>query len=91
MPPVIPGGKFDPSLAPLTTGVTKDLEPHHRKLKEEEERIREEMKAKQEKLRRNLRLWDKLERETKAFELKSDLSESSLNKLAGEGVGGAAF
>ncbi|EOO00399.1 putative serine arginine repetitive matrix protein 1 protein [Phaeoacremonium minimum UCRPA7] len=91
MPVIIPGGKIDPSLTPLTTGVTKELEPHHRRLKEEEERIREESKAKEEKLRKSLRLWDKLERESKAFELKSDLSEKSLKNIAGEGMGGAAF
>lgn len=71
--------------------MTKELEPHHRKLKDEEERLREEMRAKQEKLRKNLRIWDKLERDTRAFELKSELSERSLDTLAGEGVGGAAF
>lgn len=55
MPPIIPAGNLDPSLAPLSTGVTKELEPHFRKLKEEEARLREEMRAKQEKLRKNLR------------------------------------
>ncbi|KAK0705198.1 hypothetical protein B0H67DRAFT_649554 [Lasiosphaeris hirsuta] len=91
MSPILPGGKIDPTSIPLTTGVIKDLDPHHRKLKEEEERIREELKNKQEKLRKYLRNWDKLERESKAFELKSDLSEKSLKNLAGEGLGGAAF
>jgi len=92
MPHEIPGGKLDPtSGSTMLTGVTKDLEPHHRKLKEEEERLREELRAKQEKLRKSLRMWDKLERESKAFELKSDLSERSLKNLAGEGLGGAAF
>ncbi|KAI3393914.1 hypothetical protein diail_3517 [Diaporthe ilicicola] len=91
MPHIIPGGKLDPASTPLTTGVTKDLEAHHRRLKEEEERIREELKAKDEKLRKSLRMWEKLERESKSFELKSDMSESSLRTIAGEGVGGAAF
>jgi hypothetical protein len=91
MPPVVPGGKLDPSLTPLTTGVTKELEPHHRRLKEEEERLREEMRLKQERLRKSLRVWDRLERDTRAYELKSDLSERSLKNLAGEGLGGAAF
>jgi len=91
MPPIIPGGKPEPSLSTLTTGLTKELEPHHRKLKEEEERIREEMRLKQERLRKNLRLWDKMERDSRSFELKSDLSERSLKNLAGEGLGGAAF
>ncbi|OIW25839.1 hypothetical protein CONLIGDRAFT_684377 [Coniochaeta ligniaria NRRL 30616] len=91
MTPVIPGGKLDPSLSTLTSGLTKEVEPHTRKLKEEEERVREEMRLKQERLRKNLRLWDKLERDTRSFELKSDLSERSLKNLAGEGLGGAAF
>lgn len=91
MPAIVPGGKLDPSLTPLTTGVVKELEPHHRKLKDEEERVRDEIKARQERLRKSLRVWDKLERESKAFELKSDLSEKSLKNLAGEGLGGAAF
>lgn len=91
MPPILPAGKVDPTSTPLTTGVTKELESHHRKLKEEEERVREELRMKQEKLRKYLRTWDKLERESKAFELKSDLSEKSLKSLAGEGLGGAAF
>jgi hypothetical protein len=91
MPPVLPAGKVDPVSIPLTTGVVKELEPHHRKCREEEERIREELKFKQDKLRKMLRNWDKMDRESKSFELKSDLSERSLNTLAGEGLGGAAF
>lgn len=91
MTPILPAGKIDPTLVPQTTGVVKELEIHHRKLKEEEERIRDDLKTKQEKLRKYLRNWDKLERESKAFELKSDLSEKSLQNLAGEGLGGAAF
>lgn len=91
MPPITPSGKVDPSLTPLTTGVIKELEPQYRRHREEEERIREDLKAKQEKLRKSLRTWDKLEREAKSFELKSDLSEKSLKNIAGEGLGGAAF
>ncbi|AEO71330.1 uncharacterized protein THITE_2123554 [Thermothielavioides terrestris NRRL 8126] len=85
MPPIIPGGKIDPTALPT------ELEPHHRKLREEEERLREELRAKQDRLRKSLRLWDKLERESRAFELKSELSERSLKNIAGEGSGGAAF
>jgi len=91
MPMVLAAGKVDPASTPMTTGVVKDLEMHHRKLKEEEERVREELKVKQEKLRKYLRNWEKMERESKAFELKSDLSEKSLNTLAGDGPGGASF
>lgn len=91
MPPIVNGGRLDPNLVPLTTGITRDLEPHYRKLREEEEKIREELRVKEESLRRSLRVWDRLEREAKSFELKSDLSERSLKSIAGEGVGGAAF
>ncbi len=91
MPAIIPGGKIDPGLVSLNIGITKELEPHHRRLREEEERVRSDLDAKQEKLRRQLRNWDKMEREATAFELKSDLSEKSLKTIAGEGMGGAAF
>lgn len=91
MSPIIPGGKIDPLSTPFTTGVTKDLEAHHRRLKEEEERIRDGLKLKDEELRGKLRMWDRLERESEAYKFKSELSEQSLQKIAGEGVGGAAF
>ena len=91
MPVIIPGGKIDPSLVPITTGVTKELDPHHRRLKEEEERLREGLNSKEETLRKSLRLWERHERDSKAFELKTDLSEKSLKNIAGEGMGGAAF
>lgn len=91
MAPIIPGGRLDPAATPFTTGVTRDLEPHHRRLKEDEERIRAELRAKDEKVRAALRSWDRLERESRAFEIKSELSDQSLKTIAGEGVGGAAF
>lgn len=91
MPAIIPASKIEPQMTPLSTGVIPQLLPHYRRLKEEEEQIREELAIKDEKLRKALRLWDKLERESKSFELKSELSEKSLKKIAGEGVGTAAF
>ncbi|KAH8899494.1 hypothetical protein GQ53DRAFT_816626 [Thozetella sp. PMI_491] len=91
MPSIVAGGKADPAMSTVYTGVTKELEVHHRKLKEDEERIRDELKLKQDRLRKSLRLWDKLERESKGWELKSDLSGKSLQNIAGEGLGGAAF
>lgn len=91
MPPIIPGGKIDPQSTPLTTGVVKDLEAHHRRLKEEEERLRESMKQKEQELRVKLRQWERLEREADSHKFKSELSEQSLQKIAGEGVGGMAF
>ncbi|KAL2260974.1 hypothetical protein VTK26DRAFT_4896 [Humicola hyalothermophila] len=86
MPPIIPGGKVDPSAA-----APHELDGHHRKLREEEERVREELRAKQDKLRKSLRVWDRLERESRGFELKSELSEKSLGHIAGEGTGGVGY
>ncbi|ODA77470.1 hypothetical protein RJ55_07099 [Drechmeria coniospora] len=88
---IVPGGKLEPSMTPLTTGVTRELEGHYRKLRDEEEKLRDELRLKQEKLRKSLYVWNKLERESRAWELRSDLSEKSMKNLAGEGTGGAAF
>lgn len=75
----------------MVLGVTKELEPHYRKLREEEEKIREELWQKQEKLRKSLYVWDRLDRESKAWQIRSELSERSMNEIAGDGMGGAAF
>lgn len=91
MPPIIPGGKLDPSNTPFTLGATRELEPHYRKLRDEEEKLRDELQSKQDRLRKSLYMWDRLERESRAWELRSDLSEKSMKNLAGEGMGGAAF
>lgn len=91
MPPIIPGGKIDPQSTSFTTGVTKDLEAHHRRLKEEEERIREGLRQKDDETRMKLRQWERLERESESYEFKSQQSEQSLHKIAGEGVGNIAF
>ncbi|EHK18667.1 uncharacterized protein TRIVIDRAFT_57554 [Trichoderma virens Gv29-8] len=91
MPPLVPGGKTDPTMTPLLIGVTKEIEPHYRKLRDEEEKLREELRLKQERLRRSLYAWNRLERDARAWEMRSDLSEKSMKNLAGEGIGGAAF
>lgn len=91
MPPLVPGGKLDPSLAGLGSGLTKDLELHHKRLREDEERIRDELRAKEDKLRKSLRMWDRLEREAKGHVLRTELSDKSLQAVAGDGAGGAAF
>ncbi|KAL6794511.1 serine/arginine repetitive matrix protein 1 [Trichoderma sp. SZMC 28013] len=91
MPPLVPGGKTDPTMTPLLLGVTKEIEPHYRKLRDEEEKLREELRLKQERLRRSMCAWNRLERDAHAWEMRSDLSEKSMKNLAGEGIGGAAF
>ncbi|KAI1471995.1 uncharacterized protein F4812DRAFT_416315 [Daldinia caldariorum] len=91
LPPIIPGGKMDPHYLAMTTGVLPELQAHTQQLKEEEERLRAEKYVKEEKLRKSLALWDKFEREAKVLELRLELSENSVKKFAGDGVGGAAF
>ncbi|KAI1348566.1 hypothetical protein F5Y01DRAFT_210235 [Xylaria sp. FL0043] len=91
MPAIVPGGKMDPSYIPLTTGVLPELQPHMDRLKEEEEKLREEKYIKEEKLRKSLAAYEKGERETKVMALRTELAEQSLKKFAGEGLGGAAF
>ncbi|KAI8624594.1 hypothetical protein F5Y19DRAFT_309810 [Xylariaceae sp. FL1651] len=91
MLPIVPGGKMDPSYIPLTTGVLPELQSHMDRLKEEEEKLREEKYVKEEKLRKSLAAYEKGERETKVMALRTELAEQSLKKFAGEGLGGAAF
>ncbi|KAI1649493.1 uncharacterized protein F4817DRAFT_330542 [Daldinia loculata] len=91
LPPIVPGGKMDPHYLAMTTGVMPELQAHTLQLKEEEEKLRAEKYVKEEKLRKSLALWDKFEREAKVLELRIELSENSVKKFAGEGVGGAAF
>jgi hypothetical protein len=87
LPQIVPGGRIDPSVS----GIPKDLDARIRKHEEEAERLREELKIKEEKLRAGLKTWDKLERESKSMSLKAELSEKHVRLLAGEGVGGTAF
>lgn len=82
---------MDPHHVAMTTGVLPELQAHMQQLKEEEEKIRAEKYAKEEKLRKNLAIWEKMEREAKVLDLRLELSENSVKKFAGEGVGGAAF
>ena len=87
LPQIIPGGKKDPAYS----SIPKDIEARLKKTEEETERLREELKIKEEKLRAGLRTWEKLERESKSMGLKAELSEKHVRILAGEGVGGTAF
>ena len=92
MPPlVLPEGKLDPAQLAMDTGVLPELQAHTQRLKEEEERIREDKYAKEEKLRRGLAEWDRMRREAKVMELRDQLAEETLKKISGEGTGGAAF
>lgn len=91
MPLIIPGGKIDPAQLPSSLGVTREIEPHYKKLKAEEDRLRAELEAKHDRLRQGLATWDKLELEAKAWKTRVDLSEQSVKGLAGGELGGAAF
>jgi hypothetical protein len=87
IPPIIPGGRVDPT----ASGIPADLAARLKKKEEEAEVLRDELKQKQEKLRKGLKHWDRLSRESASMGLKSELSERHLRILAGEGVGGKAF
>ncbi|KAI1104457.1 hypothetical protein F4804DRAFT_307353 [Jackrogersella minutella] len=87
--PIIPGGKMDLQDLAMKTGVIPELLPHYLALKEDEEKIRAEKYIKEEKLRKNLAIWDKYEREAKILDLRLELSEASVKKWAGESTGGA--
>jgi hypothetical protein len=87
LPQIIPGGRIDPT----ATGFTADVSIRLKKREEEAEVLRVENDAKQEKLRKSLKTWDKLQRDSTSMGLRSELSERHVRMLAGEGVGGAAF
>ncbi len=87
MPAIIPGGRIDIT----ATGINAEMAAKLARKQEEEELLRRELHVKQEKLRTNLKDWEKLRRDSEATALKTELSESHVRLLAGEGVGGAAF
>ena len=87
LPQIIPGGRIDPT----ASGIPGEIAARLKKKEEEAEILREELHAKQEKLRQSLKGWDKLSRDSSSMGLKSELSERHVRMLAGEGVGGAAF
>lgn len=84
---IVPGGKLDPT----ASGILPDIAARIKKREEEENVLRDDLKAKEEKLRKSLKNWDKLSRESASMALRSELSERHVRMLAGEGVGGAAF
>lgn len=87
LPAIVPGGRIDPT----ASGIPADLAARLKKRQEEEEAIREELNLKQDKLKKGLKVWDRLSRESSAMGLRSELSERHVRLLAGEGVGGKAF
>lgn len=87
LPQIIPGGRIDPT----ASGVTPEVAARLKKRQEEEVVLRKELNTKQEKLRQDLQIYARLERESAAAGLRSELSERHVRALAGEGVGGAAF
>lgn len=87
LPPIIPGGRMDPT----ATGMTTEIAARLKKREEEAEVLRGELVLRQEKLRRGLKQWDKLSRDSASMGLRSELSERHVRMLAGEGVGGKAF
>jgi hypothetical protein len=87
MPQIIPGGRIDPTMSGMTAEVGLKL----KRREEEAEVLREDLNAKQEKLRQSLKVWDKLKANSAEAGLRSELSERHVRMLAGEGVGGAAF
>ncbi|KAI2467654.1 hypothetical protein F4781DRAFT_302162 [Annulohypoxylon bovei var. microspora] len=89
VPSIVPGGKMDTEHLAMTLGVLPELVPHTLALKEEEEKLRSAKYDCEEKLRKNLSMWDKFEREAKILDLRLQLSEDMVKKFSGEGTGGA--
>lgn len=84
---LIPNGRTDPAML----GQTAVEAAREKKLKEDEAVARAALEAKQEKLRKDTNVYKRMARETASLQLRSELSESHVRMLAGEGIGGAAF
>ncbi|ORY64237.1 uncharacterized protein BCR38DRAFT_434377 [Pseudomassariella vexata] len=91
LPQIIPGGKLDPELESIDMGVLPELVPHTKSLKDEEEKIRQDLWAMQDKTRKMFNEWERGEREAKVATLRTSLAEAALAKSAGQGEGGSAF
>jgi len=85
--PIIPHGRIDPS----ATGVTADMVQRLRKRRDEEEALRAELYAKERKLKKSLRGWERFEREGRVLALRTKLCEDLVKELTGEGRSGMAF
>lgn len=87
LPHIIPGGKIDPT----ASGLKPDAAIKQKRLEEQAEVLRDDLHAKQDKLRKNLREYEEIKRTAASWALRSELSERHVRQLAGEGLGGAAF
>lgn len=85
LPTVVVGGRKDPN----ASGIPREIEVRLKKTEEEADRLREDLRVKEEKTRAGLRSWERLERECEVARLRSELSEQQVRVLAGEGIGGA--
>jgi uncharacterized membrane protein (DUF106 family) len=61
------------------------------KLQDEAEKLRKVIEEKEAKKRKGLREWEKLQRETEAAAVRSQLAEEALRNLSGEAAEAAAF
>lgn len=84
VPQPTPGGKMDARDIAMQHGVTPELLPHMLMLKEEEKKLRADWQMKQDKLKKSLREWEKMEREAKLNDLRLELSEKLMRKYADE-------
>lgn len=82
---MVPGGRKDLN----ASGIPRELEARIKKNEEEAERIRDDLRVKDERTRAGLRTWEKLERDSATARMRSELSEQQVRVLAGEGIGGA--
>ncbi len=80
MPRLIPGGRIDPT----RTGIPPEIVPRLKKLQDDEEVLRRALYTKEDKLRKDLRAYRKMEAESSQWALRSDLSLRHLRKLEGE-------
>ena len=86
LPPIIPGGKVDAAY----TGMSREMEMRLQKARDEESRLRREVEGKDGELRKHLREWSTLERESRGSGVRSELSGGCLEGLGGgDGLAGS--
>lgn len=82
LPPIIPGGR---KASPKIDRSRLD------KLDDDAEKLRAQIKEKEEKKRKALREWERMSRESKTAGLRSELADDSVRAFADDEVMGAAF